>query len=41
MLCWVFYTDLYGRLNWRYIGTNDLNYNIMEAIDFNLLHMRS
>ncbi len=28
MLCWVFSTYLYGRLNWRYIGRNDLNYNI-------------
>jgi hypothetical protein len=24
----VFCTYLYGRLNWRYIGRNDLNYSI-------------
>jgi hypothetical protein len=28
MLCWVFCINLYGRLNWRYIGRSDLNYNI-------------
>ncbi len=28
MLCCVFSTYLYSRLNWRYIGRNDLNYNI-------------
>jgi hypothetical protein len=28
MLCQVFCNDVYGRLNWRYTGRNDLNYNI-------------
>jgi hypothetical protein len=27
MLCWVFCTDLYGRLYWKYTGRSDLNYN--------------
>jgi hypothetical protein len=27
MFYWIFYTDMYDRLNWKYASKNDLNYN--------------
>jgi hypothetical protein len=28
MFCWLYYTDLYGCLFWRYIGRRDMDYKI-------------
>jgi hypothetical protein len=28
MFYWIFCADLYGRLNWKYVGRSGLNYNI-------------
>jgi hypothetical protein len=36
MLCWFYCTDLYGHLFWRYIGRNDMDYNI--RVGSNRLH---
>jgi hypothetical protein len=28
MLCWLYYTNLYGHFFWRYIVKSDMDYNI-------------